>query len=143
MPPIAGKPFETLVPKPNADGLDQGGVELPEMLVPLGTYTGFNTRAEAVGFPWATGRWDGSFVPLPRTETERRVSGDPRPSLEVRYANRADYEAKLRAKAVMVARDGFLRQEELDNLVSEAGDFYDRIIAHDPRDRSCRYLFGG
>src|SRR5271166_2023892 len=143
VPPIAGKPFETLVPRPNADGLDQGGVELPEMLVPLGTYTGFNTRTEAVGFPWATGRWDGSFVPFPRTEGERRLSGDPRPSLEVRYVNRADYEAKLRAKAVVVARDGFLRQEEVDDLVGEAGDFYDRIIAHDPRDRSCRYLFGG
>jgi hypothetical protein len=61
VPPAMGKPFETLVPKPDADGLDQGGIALPEVLVPLGTRTGFNTRNDAAGFPWATGRWDGSF----------------------------------------------------------------------------------
>ena len=141
VPPIAGRPFETLVPRPSADGLDQGGIELPEILVPLGTYTGFNTRAKAAGFPWATGRWDGSFVPFPRSEAERRRFADPRPSLEARYTNRADYESKLRAAAARVVRRGFLREEEVDGLVSEAGDFYDRIMAHDPRDRSCNYLF--
>ena len=51
VPPVMGKPFEALVPKPDADGLDQGGIALPEMLVPLGTRTGFNTRNEAAGFP--------------------------------------------------------------------------------------------
>jgi hypothetical protein len=49
VPPRMGKPFVTLVPKPNADGLDQGGIALPEVLVPLGTRTGFNTRKEAAG----------------------------------------------------------------------------------------------
>ena len=71
VPPLPGKPFETLVPRPDADGNDQGGITLPELLVPLGTRTGFNTRNEAAGFAWATGRWDGSFVPFPRTEAER------------------------------------------------------------------------
>ena len=94
VPPVMGKPFETLVPKPDADGLDQGGIMLPELLVPLGTRTGFNTRSEAAGFPWATGRWDGSFLPFPRTEAERQASGDPRRSLEARYADRAAYEAQ-------------------------------------------------
>jgi hypothetical protein len=78
VPPRAGAPFETLVPKPNDDGLDQGGIELPEMVVPLGTRTGFNTRNEAAGFPWATGRWDGSFFPFPRSEAETSL-GRPSP----------------------------------------------------------------
>ena len=108
VPPIMGKPFEALVPKPDADGLDQGGIALPEMLAPLGTRTGFNTRNEAVGFPWATGRWDGAFVPFPRTEAERRASGDPRPSLEARYASRAAYEEKVRAAAAAVVGQAFL-----------------------------------
>jgi hypothetical protein len=142
VPPPSGRPFETLVPTPSADGLDQGGIALPEILVPLGTYTGFNTRTEAAGFPWATGRWDGSFVPFPRTEAERRLFADPRSSLEARYTNRTDYESKLRAAAAGVVRDGFLREDEVTALVGEAGGFYDRIMAHDPRDRSCNYLFG-
>src|SRR4029453_4067733 len=87
VPPVFGKPFAALVPKPNADGLDEGGIALPEILVPLGTRTGFNTRNEAVGFAWAPGRWDGSFVPFPRTEAERQASGDPRASLATRYAD--------------------------------------------------------
>ena len=142
VPPIMGKPFETLVPKPDADGLDEGGIALPELRAPLGTRTGFNTRNDAAGFPWASGRWDGSFVPFPRTERERQASGDPRVSLEARYANRAAYEAKVRSAAADVAGLGFLLPEDVDALVAEAGGLYDRIMARDPADRSCGYLFG-
>jgi hypothetical protein len=142
VPPTMGKPFEMLVPKPDADGLDQGGIALPEVLVPLGTRTGFNTRNDSAGFPWATGRWDGSFVPFPRTERERQASGDPRVSLQARYADRAAYEAKVRSAAADVVGRGFLLPEDTDALVAEAGGFYDSIMAHDPTDRSCDYLFG-
>jgi Alpha/beta hydrolase domain len=142
VPPIMGKPFETLVPKPDADGLDQGGIALPELLAPLGTRTGFNTRNDAAGFPWASGRWDGSFMPFPRTEREQQASGDPRVSLEARYANRAAYEAKVRSAAADVVGRGFLLPEDVDALVGGAGGLYDRIMAHDSADRSCGYLFG-
>jgi hypothetical protein len=141
VPPRLGKPFATLVPRPDADGLDQGGIALPEVLLPLGTRTGFNTRNEAAGFPGATGRWDGSFLPFARTEAERQASGDPRPSLEARYVSRAAYEEKVRAAAADVVRRGFLLPQDVDALVSEAGGLYDRIMARDPADRSCRYLF--
>ena len=141
VPPRLGKPFATLVPRPDADGLDQGGIALPEVLLPLGTRTGFNTRNEAAGFPGATGRWDGSFLPFARTEAERRASGDPRPSLEARYVSRAAYEEKVQAAAADVVRRGFLLPQDVDALVSEAGGLYDRIMARDPADRSCRYLF--
>jgi hypothetical protein len=102
---------------------------------------GFNPRSEAVGFAWATGRWDGSFIPFARTEAERRAAGDPRPSLEARYKDRADYEAKVRASATDVVAHGFLPADEVDDLVRQAGDFYDRVMAHDPADKSCGYLF--
>ena len=32
--------------------------------------------------------------------------------------------------------------EEVDALVSQGGAFYDRIMEHDPADRTCAYLFG-
>jgi hypothetical protein len=141
VPPVFGERFGALVPRPNEDGIDEGGIALPEILVPLGTRAGFNTRREAVGFAWATGRWDGSFVPFPRNEAERRAAGDPRPSVAARYANRAAYEEKVRAAAAQVSQQGFLLPDEIDALVSEAGGFYDRVMAHDPADASCRYLF--
>ena len=141
VPPVMGEPFVTLVPRPDADGNDQGGISPPELRVPLGTRTGFNTRNDAAGFPWATGRWDGSFLPFARTEAERQAAGDPRPSLEARYAGRGAFEAKVRSAAVATAGEGFLLAEDVDALVSEAGGLYDRIMAHDPADPSCRYLF--
>jgi hypothetical protein len=140
VPPVVGQPFVTLVPRPDEDGLDQGGIALPELQVPLGTYTGFNTRTEAAGFPWATSRWDGSFVPFPRTESERRATGDSRRSLEVRYFDRGDYVSKVKRAAATVADQGFLLPEETDQLVREAGELYDRVTAHDPTDTSCAYL---
>jgi hypothetical protein len=140
VPPIPGPPFEALVPSPDADGLDRGGIALPEILAPLGTRTGFNTRRPDAGFAWATGRWDGSFIPFPRTEAERRATGDPRSSIESRYAGRAAYEARVRAAASDIGAKGFLLPEEIDPLVEDAGDLYDRIVAHDPGDASCAYL---
>ncbi len=140
VPPRLLAPFETLVPRPDGDGNDEGGVMLPELLAPLGTRTGFNTRNAAAGFPAATGRWDGSFIPFPRTEAERQALSDPRPPLAARYKDRADYAARLRKAAEHVAADGFLRKEEIDSVVAEGGAFYDHVMAHDPRDRSCAYL---
>jgi hypothetical protein len=141
VPPHVGKPFETRVPRPDADGNDQGGIVPPEILAPLGTRAAFNTRNEAAGFPWATARWDGSFIPFARSEAERRFLHDPRPSLEARYADRADYEKKLRAAAERTVAAGFLRAEEVDAVVRDGGAFYDRLMAHDPADRGCTYLF--
>jgi hypothetical protein len=72
---------------------------------------------------------------------ERQSSADPRPPLQARYANRAAYEAKVRSAAAAVVAQGFLLPEDVDALVGEAGDLYDRIMAHDPAERSCEYLF--
>lgn len=140
VPPAAGPAFVTLVPRPDADGLDQGGIALPEVQAPLGTYTGFNTRAESAGFSWATSRWDGSFVPFARTEAERHAAGDPRPSLEARYANRADYIERIGAATARAIRSGHLLAEDADAIARDAGRLYDRILAHDPEDMTCTYL---
>ena len=78
---------------------------------------------------------------IPRTDMERQASGDPRPSLQARYANRAAYEAKVRSAAAAIVALGVLLPEEVDALVDEAGSLYDRIMAHDPADHSCDYLF--
>ena len=47
----------------------------------------------------------------------------------------------MRSAAANVVGRGFLLPEDVDALVAEAGDLYDRIKAHDPADRSCDYLF--
>jgi len=141
IPPVHGASYVTLVPAPDTDGNDKGGVRLVELQAPLGTHTGWNERDPAAGFAWATARWDGSFLPFARTEAERRASGDPRPSLEARYSSRDDYVAKVRAAAARVVDAGFLLPEDVERTVRENVGLYDRIMAHDPKDHSCGYLF--
>jgi hypothetical protein len=137
-----GPSFDSRVPAPDADGTDVSGVRLPELTVPLGTRTGWNRRAPATGFPGNTSRFDGSFVPFARTEAERAAAGDPRPSLEARYpGGRPEFLARTRAAAEQTVVAGWLLPEELESEVAEEAALWDRVLAHDPADRSCRYLY--
>jgi len=140
VPPGHGVPFGTRAPAPDADGNDRSGVRMVELEVPIGTHTGWNERAADTGFAWATARFDGSFLPFARTEVERKALGDPRPSLEARYPTRAAYEVKVRAAAAKQVAAGFLLPEDIERAVSENLGLYDRVLAHDPKDPSCRYL---
>ena len=47
----AGATLPLLVPQVDVDGNEQSGIRLPEVAVPLATYTGWNFRAPAVGAP--------------------------------------------------------------------------------------------
>ncbi|MBS0422259.1 MAG: hypothetical protein JSR66_31430 [Proteobacteria bacterium] len=141
VPPLRGRPFETRVPAPDADGNDRGGVRFVELQVPLGTHTGWNPRSPETGFAWATARFDGSFVPFARTEVERRASGDPRPSIESRYPTRDDFVAKVRAAAKRQVGAGFLLAEDVERAVAENVSLYDRVMARAGGDGSCEYLF--
>ena len=141
VPPVRGAPYGTRVPAPDADGNDRSGVRMVELEVPLGTHTGWNERAPDTGFGWATARFDGSFLPFARTEAERAAAHDPRPSLEARYPTRDAYLAKVRAAAAAQVAAGFLLPEDVDRTVRENVGLYDRILAHDPMDLSCKYLF--
>jgi hypothetical protein len=141
VPPLQGQPFESRVPAPDADGNDRGGVRLVELQVPLGTHTGWNQRAPQTGFPWATARFDGSFVPFARTEAERRASDDPRPSIESRYPTRGAFIAKVQVAVKHQVKAGFLLPEDAERAVAENVALYDRVVAHAPADQSCQYLF--
>ncbi len=138
-PPDLGPPFITRVLLPDADGNDRGGVRLPEVAVPLGTYTGWNLRRPEVGAPDHLARWSGSFIPFARIEAERRAAGDPRPAIGARYRSRADYEAKVKAAAEGLARVGFLLEADVAAITAHAGAFYDRLLRHRPDDPSCAF----
>ena len=129
-PPEFGPPYVTRVPLPDADGNDLGGIRLPDLAVPLGTYTGWNLRGPEIGAPDKLARWSGSFVPFAPTEAARRAAGDPRPSLEARYASRADYRDRIEAAARELVTDGFLLADDVPEITARAAAFYDRVLAH-------------
>jgi hypothetical protein len=112
-PPRVGKPFGMLVPQTDADGNDLGGVRLPELQVPLATYTGWNLRDPSIGAPDLRLSFLGSFIPLARTAAERKKSGDPRLSVSERYGSREEYLGKFGEAAMKLIHDRFLLREDL------------------------------
>ena len=90
-PPKVGPTFPVRVPQADADGNDRDGVRMPEIAVPLATYTGWNLRSAAIGAPDQRVSFEGSYLPFPRTAAERQKTGDPRKSIAERYRDREDY----------------------------------------------------
>ncbi len=103
-PPKLGQPFPILVPQVDADGNEISGIRLPEQIVPLATFTGWNLRDPAIGAPDVTYDMVGSFLPFPRTRADREKSQDPRLSIEERYQSREEYVQKVGAAAETLVR---------------------------------------
>jgi hypothetical protein len=116
-PPRVTNPFGVLVPQADADGNDLGGVRLPELQVPLATYTGWNLRDPSIGAPEQRVSFLGSFIPLARTAQGRKQSGDPRPSIAERYTSRDDYMNKFEQAAKRLIKQRFLLQEDLPAIL--------------------------
>ena len=120
IPPKAGKPFNTLLPAVNADGNETSGIILPEVAVPLGTYTGWNLRAAKFGAETMLSPLDGMFLPFAKTKAEREKAGDPRLSLEERYPTREDYLSRLAEAAKKLQAEGFLLDEDVTRIIERA-----------------------
>jgi hypothetical protein len=90
-PPKVGSPFPVLVPQVDADGNERDGVRLPEIAVPLATYTGWNLRDPAIGAPDQRVAFEASYLPFPKTAADRLKTGDPRLSIAERYTDRDEY----------------------------------------------------
>jgi Alpha/beta hydrolase domain len=107
-PPRVGAAYATRVPKCDADGNDVDGIRMPDIAVPLATYTGWNLRDPSIGAPDELANYSGSFIPFPRTRAAREASSDPRPSIAERYANRDDYLTHYREAVDRLVADRFL-----------------------------------
>jgi hypothetical protein len=84
------RPYRALVPQVDADGNETAGVLLPDVAVPLATYTGWNLYRSPYPETELCDR-DGTYSPFPRTRAEREAKNDPRKSLEERYGSHAAY----------------------------------------------------
>ena len=120
-PPKVAAVFNTLVPQVDADGNDLGGVRIPEMRVPLATYTGWNLRDPSIGAPSQRVSFIGCYVPFAKTRVERERASDPRPSIAERYSSREQYIGLFTEAALAAMRDRFLLPEDLPAAV-ERGD---------------------
>lgn len=111
--------YAALVCKVDADGNEVAGIRLPDIAVPLATYTGWNEYKA----PYPRGEIadrDGSYLAFAPDKAAREASGDPRPSIAERYTDRAAYVAKVRAAAAALVEDRLLLQEDAERYVERA-----------------------
>jgi len=126
-PPKVGKPFGVLVPQTDADGNDLGGVRLPELQVPLATYTGWNLRDPGIGASDLRLSFLGSFLPFARSAAEREKNGDPRASVAERYESREQYLGKFAEAAMKLIHDRFMLREDLQAALERGRREWDEI----------------
>lgn len=127
-PPSLGDPYPVLVPQVDGDGNETAGIRLPDVEVPLATYTGWNLRHPALGAPHEIYSMVGSLIPFPRTEDERRGGGDPRASIEARYRDRSDYLGKVEAAARALQERGYFLERDIPRLLDRAGRLWNLLV---------------
>jgi hypothetical protein len=124
-PPRIGTAFPILVPQADADGNGLAGIRMPELAVPLATYTGWNLFNARSGPPDVLASMQGSYIPLLRTGAERKRTNDPRLAIEERYRDK-DYYIGLVSKAALDLIDqGLLLSEDLAAITRDAGRHWD------------------
>jgi hypothetical protein len=128
LPPKAGAPYVTLVPQVDLDGNDNSGVRLPELRVPLATYTGWNLRSPRIGAPDELFSFAGSYLPFARGKPEREYRRDPRLSLEERYPRKRDYLEKITIATQELVKMGFLLDQDIARIRDRAAAEWDYVL---------------
>ncbi len=113
-----GSRYRTLVPAVDADGNERAGLRLPDIAVPVATYTGWNLYAPPFPRDALCDR-DGSFIRIARDDAAR-APGDPRESLIGRYGSHDRYVALVRAAGDALVDHGLLLAEDADAYVDVA-----------------------
>jgi hypothetical protein len=119
---VAGGDYTVLVPAVDEDGNDKPGVKAPMVAAPLGTYCGWNLRARGFGHG-AMHEFSGSYIPLPETSEERRVTGDPRRSILERYPDAGAYVRAITAAARQLVEQGLMLEEDVERAAAAAADW--------------------
>ena len=110
-----------------ADGNEIGGIRLPDVAVPLATYTGWNFRTPEVGAPNELVPLAGSMIPFAATVTQRFRTRDPRLSVEELYKSKDDYLQKVRKAANDLVKDRYLLADDVAPIVERAGETWDFV----------------
>ena len=127
-PPQEHGAYPVLVSSMDEDSNEVASIRLPDVAVPLATYSGWNVRHEAMGSPGlmtSGAPLFGTTLPLPRTAVDREASGDPRRSIDERYASKDDYLAQVRAAALALVDQRYLLAEDVDGCVEVAAAKWD------------------
>ena len=123
----AGSPLPLLVPQVDEDGNERSGIRLPDVAVPLATYTGWNFRNTGIGAPTELVSLLGSSIPFPATRNAREAAHDPRRSIEERYGSKDEYLAQVEKAAEALVKERYLLIDDVPRILQRAGDTWDLL----------------
>jgi hypothetical protein len=114
--PANGPIYPSYVPKTDSDGNDIAGIRLPELTVPLATYTGWGLRSGV----WANDGCEasGQFIPFKATKADRAAAGDPRPSVQERYHSFGEYRGKVMDAVDKLVKRRFMICDDTQDVVT-------------------------
>ncbi len=119
--------YTLLVPKVDRNGNAAAGVMVPDIAVPLATYTGWNLRGEghAVGEGCIS---QGASIPLAVDKAAEAGGHDTRATLADLYKGRADYQAKVTAAAEALVKEGYLLPDDAAAYTARAAKVSPKLI---------------
>src|SRR5262249_26655495 len=114
--PANGPIYPSYVPKTDSDGNDIAGIRLPELQVPLATYTGWGLRSGV----WKDDGCEatGQYIPFKATQAERVAAGDPRPSVQERYQSYNQYRSMVIQAVDKLVRQRFVLCDDAQGIVT-------------------------
>ena len=118
-PDLVDSPYPVFVPRTDADGNDIAGIRLPEIAVPLATYTGWGLRAAAFAGDDLCDM-AGQKIDFFQAKADRLAAGDPRPSIEERYPTHKAYVGAVSRAAIRLYRHRLLLDEDVSRYLAEA-----------------------
>ena len=123
-----GARLPLLVPQVDEDGNERAGIRLPEVAVPLATYTGWNFRKPEIGAPGELVPLLGASILFPATRTAREAAKDPRRSVEERYRSRDEYLERVEHALDALVLKGYLIYDDGPRILQRAGDQWDMVF---------------
>jgi len=124
-PPKVGQRYPVFVPQVDSDGNELSGVRLPEVTVPMATYTPWNLREPSIGASEQRVSFEGSYLPFARTEEERRTRKDPRKSIAERYPDREDYLVRYGRAVDDLVKQRWILPEDRSDLIRRGEQDWD------------------
>lgn len=125
------KQYQVLVPRVDKNGNEIAGILIPDVKVPLATYTGWNLRAagHAIGEACTS---NGAAIPFAVDNPSKSGGSDSRASLADLYTGRADYKAKVTTAANALVAQGYLLALDAANVFVKNADSVSSALIGQP-----------
>ena len=115
-PPLLGQPFTVLLPQVDDDGNETSGIKMPQVALPLATYTGWNPTAEQMHQPGDTYSMVGSTIPFTKAKMVEK------------YGSKEKYVERAKETIRDLVSRRLLLAEEASKLAEQAAAQWDWFL---------------